>query len=171
MVWVAPDVHHRRRHCCCCCCRHWCNRPTPEVSKLAAALNPAGNAFRLSDVELVVIHKADSSRTGKRDAAALPAAAAGEAAVQADGPTAAAAAGSHSEGGQRAHDVGSGLTAAELGHRRTVHGSRNGAAGGTIHETVVGPVVKCSCETDIFNALGLAYVPPHLRNLISGGVV
>jgi hypothetical protein len=24
--------------------------------------------------------------------------------------------------------------------------------------------VECSCETDIFGALGLAYVPPHLRS-------
>jgi DNA polymerase/3'-5' exonuclease PolX len=41
----------------------------------------------------------------------------------------------------------------------------------TIQETVVGPAVKCSCETDIFKALGLDYVPPHLRNLMQQGGV
>jgi DNA polymerase/3'-5' exonuclease PolX len=49
--------------------------------------------------------------------------------------------------------------------------SRMGLSGRstTIKETVVGPAVKCNCETDIFKALGLDYVPPHLRNLMQQG--
>jgi hypothetical protein len=33
-------------------------------------------------------------------------------------------------------------------------------------QTPSGPIgrVECSCEGDIFRALGLAYVPPHMRS-------
>lgn len=34
----------------------------------------------------------------------------------------------------------------------------------TLHAQVeLGPSVECATEADIFNALGLAYVPPHMR--------
>lgn len=32
-------------------------------------------------------------------------------------------------------------------------------------EAVVGPPVSCACETDIFTAVGLSYVPPHMRDI------
>lgn len=31
---------------------------------------------------------------------------------------------------------------------------------------LTGPVIKVTSETDIFRALGLAYVPPHMRDLV-----
>jgi hypothetical protein len=42
---------------------------------------------------------------------------------------------------------------------RMAYGSRK------VREVLVGPAIPCSCETDIFHAVGLAYVPPHMRNM------
>jgi hypothetical protein len=38
-------------------------------------------------------------------------------------------------------------------------------------EIYVGPLVRIECETDLFKALGLAYIPPHLREVVMGTVV
>lgn len=55
-------------------------------------------------------------------------------------------------------------------------GGRRGAAssgsdreeeGGEEHP--VGPPIECKCETTIFEVLGLAYVPPHMRHFPSLG--
>lgn len=35
-------------------------------------------------------------------------------------------------------------------------------------ETFVGPPIALTCESDIFRAVGLEYVPPHLRNYENG---
>jgi hypothetical protein len=39
------------------------------------------------------------------------------------------------------------------------------AAGEEAAEDVLGPSLPCTCETHIFNAVGLAYIPPHLRDI------
>lgn len=97
-------------------CRYWCNTPTPEVSASATALNPAGNAFKLSDKELVVIKRA---AVAKR--------------------------------------LGGGSS----------KGKRGRGTGGEEATVVLGPSVECHNETDIFKAVGLNYVPPHMRDLLS----
>lgn len=35
-------------------------------------------------------------------------------------------------------------------------------------EVLVGPVVRVERERELFEALGLAYIPPHMRNVAGG---
>lgn len=60
--------------------------------------------------------------------------------------------------------LGSPPAGAELG---SPSGRKRGRWGKPSDSTeVLGPAVECGCETDIFRALGLAYVPLRLRELI-----
>jgi hypothetical protein len=43
---------------------------------------------------------------------------------------------------------------------------QRGVPGSEATEQLLGPELTCSCETDIFQALGLHYVPPHMRDLV-----
>jgi len=82
--------------------RYWCNTPCAEVSALAAALHPRGNAFTLNDSELEVVH---------------------------------------------------------------VHPWVQGVARRERREAL-GVLVACRSETELMQAVGLSYVPPHMRQLL-----
>lgn len=134
------------------------------MAALAAALNSTGNAFRLGDRELVVIHR---TYTGK--------ASSGNGDISKQQSTGPAAAAPAAAAGDEEHGDAADLQQAQMDTTTTVKlgDSRMGLSGKstTVRETVVGPAIKCSCETDIFKAIGLAYVPPHLRNLMSRGML
>jgi hypothetical protein len=100
----------------------------------AAALNPAGNSFHLSDSQLVVVHRPAVQKgiNRKRNRASC------------DKAEAAAVVMTTYAGGGSDDESAGGVTSDQL--------------------QVVG-LVACKCETDIFNALGLQYVPPHMRNI------
>jgi hypothetical protein len=147
--------------------RHWCNRPNEQVSALASALNPEGNAFRLGDQELVVIHKANVGKN-RTAAASYKGAAGSRRKNAAEGSSASDDGGTDDARRQQQQQQQTDtFTTAKLGYSRMGSSGRST----TIKETVVGPAVKCSCETDIFKAIGLEYVPPHLRNLMQQGGV
>uniref|UniRef100_A0A383VYZ5 DNA polymerase beta thumb domain-containing protein n=1 Tax=Tetradesmus obliquus TaxID=3088 RepID=A0A383VYZ5_TETOB len=152
--------------------RHWCNRPNDQVAALAAALNPEGNAFRLGDQELVVIHKANikpkAAIAGQRGAAAGSRQRAETAGAAGAGDSSASDDDRQQQQQQQQpqpQQQTDTITTPKLGNSRMGLSGRSS----TIQETVVGPAVKCSCETDIFKAIGLDYVPPHLRNLMQQG--
>lgn len=137
--------------------RYWCNKPRPEVAALAAAVHPAANAFHMSDTGLYVVYNAQlppasSAAIHRQDTAAVP--------LLKD-----AMAGSSQQGG---------AVASTAVHRMRTSAGDDGLSAATAagipvvtadSHSPTGPVgrVKCSCETEIFGAVGLAYIPPHLR--------
>lgn len=52
------------------------------------------------------------------------------------------------------------MEASNMGYSRMGNSGR-----GAVRETIVGPAIRCTCETDIFRAIGLSYVPPHMRDI------
>ena len=159
--------------------RYWCNKPQPQVAALAAAVHPAANAFHLSDTGLYVVHNPK-----------LPPATATPAEQQPDGPTPPAAAAqqiaagvtgvSKQDGTAPSNSPTQQLRSMPRGAAASPRGPARSSVGQVVDAAVVagipvvtadshsptGPVgrVECTCETDIFRAVGLAYVPPHLRS-------
>jgi DNA polymerase lambda len=146
--------------------RFWCNTPVPEVEAAARALNPRGNAFKLSDRELVVVNraapgfrwqveqgfstKAAGSRWGSRKrqkGGGVVAVGAGVMGTESD------------EDDEQQGGGGKGI-------RESVSGVLVPARQGGDRELVVGPNILCPDETTIFKTVGLSYVPPHMRNIM-----
>lgn len=124
------------------------------MASLAAVIHPAANAFHLSDTGLYVVYKAQRAKAaaspGSRKRPRLPAAAtAAAAAAAADGDS----------DGQAGVGAGgdNGAAAAVAAGIPVMTTDSHGPAGPAGR-------VECSCESDIFRAVGLAYVPPHLRS-------
>jgi len=154
--------------------RYWCNKPRPEVAALAAAVHPAANAFHLSDTGLYVVYNAQlppasSAAVQRQDMAAAPLVTSAMAQQDTtgnrpDGPTSAKG-GICQQGG---------AVASTAMHRMHTLAGNDGLSAATAagipvvtadSHSPTGPVgrVECSCETEIFRAIGLAYIPPHLR--------
>jgi DNA polymerase lambda len=124
------------------CCRYWGNTPRPEVKALASAIHPAANSFRMSDAGLYAVFSTQLAEAAAKRR--RPKGAAGGSPPTAS--AAAAAAGDDADAEDAAAAAGIPVVSADSL-------TPSGTAGR----------VECGCETDIFKALGLAYVPPHLR--------
>jgi hypothetical protein len=134
--------------------RYWANTPLPSILAAAQRLNPQGNAFKLSDKELVVIHRAP---VGKRWKLLSPHSSIRQV-LSTEPPNSSGGSGQGAGGGDP--DKATQLAAAAQG--AVLVPAREGGE----RELVVGPAVAVACETDIFRTLGLPYVPPHLRNIV-----
>lgn len=119
------------------------------MAALAAAVHPAANSFHLSDGGLYAVFNPAlanaSASPGKRKR--------GPADRGADAPSSPPHAGAGSGGGDGISATAE--AAAEGIHIVTQDG--RGPTGGAGR-------VECASETEIFQALGLSYVPPHLRS-------
>ena len=147
--------------------RFWCNTPVPEVEAAAHGLNPKGNAFKLSDRELVVVNRAppgfrwqvelgEGGFSGKGAGNRW-----GSRKRQKGGGVVAVGPGGHGASDSEEGEQGSGK-----GIRESVNGVLVPARQGGDRELVVGPNIVCPDETMIFKKVGLSYVPPHMRNIL-----
>jgi hypothetical protein len=66
-------------------------------------------------------------------------------------------------GGGGGRGRGRGRSSDGSGGRSGGGGSGSSTGGGAAGDVVLGPPAICSCETDIFEALGLAFVPSTMR--------
>lgn len=153
--------------------RYWCNRPTPETASLAAAIHPAANAFHLSDTGLYVVHNTQLPPAG--NSTASPGSQGRRGGRRSWNATARGGTSAHTDGAAAGLGTGAATgAAAELpqgGTRAASEAAAAAAADGVPVMTAdshgpTGPAgrVPASCEADIFVAVGLAYVPPHLRS-------
>lgn len=161
-------------------CRYWCNKPIPETASLAAAIHPAANAFHLSDTGLYVVHNTQLPPAGQRTVSPGSQGRRGRRNSNTDiglsavtsAHTDAAAAGLPMDAAGNAPGPLLGVTRASSEAVAAAASAAAAAAADGIPVMTAdshgpsGPAgrVPASCEADIFRAVGLAYVPPHLRS-------
>jgi DNA polymerase lambda len=145
--------------------RYWANTPLPSILAAAQRLNRQGNAFKLSDKELAVVHRAP---VGKRWQLLSPRSSVRQL-LSAEPPS--SSGNGQGGGGGDAGEGGASSGGGGLDKATQLAAAAQGAVlvparEGGERELVVGPAVALTCETDIFRTLGLPYVPPHLRNIV-----
>lgn len=127
--------------------RWYCRKPGPEVRALAKARNPHATGFKLSDMDLNPSYlppRVYSGRKRRRGGGQQPAA---EAAAPEPPPL----------------PPGAMLPSGDAGRWNSAKQRAGGPGAQQPH--ILGPPVEVSCETDIFEAMGLHYVPPHMRDI------
>ena len=65
---------------------------------------------------------------------------------------------------RKAHESANGFHLSDMGMQPVHRAARR--VNGVVQEVAYGLPVEPTCETDIFAALGLEYVPPHMRSFI-----